>query len=209
MINLVCLLEEPSAKEMLAGLFPRLLPEGVTPFVIPFEGKQDLEKQLVRRIRNWRSPNSVFLVMRDQDAGDCEVIKSGLMELCQQAGKTNTVVRIACRELESFYFGDLAAVEVGLNIQGLTQHTRKAKYRNPDAIVNPADELMKLTGGVYQKVSGSRAIGPHLNLEGNTSHSFKVLIAGIRRLVAAAQVPPGTDAHTDDAPTAKANGILK
>lgn len=209
MINLVCLLEEPSAKEMLAGLFPRLLPDGVTPFIIPFEGKQDLEKQMVKKIRNWRSPDSVFLVMRDQDAGDCEVIKSGLMELCQQAGKPNTVVRIACRELESFYFGDLAAVEVGLNIQGLTQHTRKAKYRNPDDIVNPADELMKLTGGVYQKVSGSRAIGPHLNLEDNTSHSFRVLIAGIRRLVATAQVPPGADAQTDDAPTTMANGIFK
>jgi len=209
MINLVCLLEEPSAKEMLEGLFPRLLPEGVTPFVIPFEGKQDLEKQLVKKIRGWNRPDSVFLVMRDQDAGDCKVIKSHLVELCQQAGKPNTVVRIACQELESFYFGNLVAVETGLGITGLAHNARKAKYRNPDAIINPAEELMKLTGGVYQKLSGSRAIGPHLNLESNSSHSFKVLIAGIRRLVAAGQVPPGTDADTDDAPTTMANGILK
>ncbi len=187
MSTLVFCLEEASAQALLAGVTPRLLPADWEVVFIPFKGKQDLEKNLVKRLRGWLAPNTCFLVMRDQDAGDCEVIKSGLMELCQQAGKPNTVVRIACRELESFYFGDLAAVEVGLNIQGLTQHTRKAKYRNPDAIVNPADELMKLTGGIYQKVSGSRAIGPHLNLEGNTSNSFKVLIAGIRRLVAAGQ----------------------
>lgn len=187
MINLVCFLEEPSAKEMLQGLFPRLLPADVTPIIIPFEGKQDLEKQLVRKLRGWQNPRSVFLVMRDQDAGDCRTIKAKLAALCSEAGKPDAVVRIACRELESFYFGDLAAVEAGLGLRHLVQHKNKAKYRNPDAIGNPAEELEKLTGNAYQKVSGSRAIGPHLNVDQNTSRSFNVLVAGIRRLVAAGQ----------------------
>lgn len=193
MINLVCLLEEPSAKEMLQGLFPRLLPADVTPFIIPFEGKQDLEKQLVRKMRGWQNPHTVFLVMRDQDSGNCVTIKARLAELCAKAGKPDAVVRIACRELESFYFGDLAAVEAGLGLRGLVAQKKKAKYRNPDAIGNPSEELEKLTGNAYQKVSGSRAIGPHLNVEQNTSRSFNVLVAGIRRLVAAGQASARED----------------
>jgi len=50
--------------------------------------------------------------------------------------------------------------------------------------------LEKLTGNAYQKVSGSRAIGPHLDLDANTSRSFNVLVAGIRRLIAAGQAMP-------------------
>ncbi len=190
MINLVCFLEEPSAREMLNGLFPKLLPEDVTPIIIPFEGKQDLEKQLVKRMRGWLRPRSVFLVMRDQDAANCKAVKANLAKLCANAGKQDAVVRIACRELESFYFGDLAAVEAGLGLRHLVQHKNKAKYRNPDAIGNPAEELQKLTGNAYQKVSGSRAIGLHLDPDANTSRSFNVLVAGIRRLIAAGKAMP-------------------
>lgn len=184
MIHLVCLLEEPSAEEMLKVLFKRLLPDDVYPVIIPFEGKQDLDKQLERKIRCWNQPDSVFLVLRDQDSGDCVAIKSGLLQKIQQAGKADkALVRIACRELESFYIGDMHAVEVGLGISGLAGLSVKAKYRNPDALGNPAEELMRLTGGKYQKRFGSRAIAPHLDLENNRSHSFNVLVAGIRRLV--------------------------
>jgi len=57
MKHLVFLLEEPSAKEMLNGLLPRLLP-GVRSRCIVFEGKQDLEKNLIKKIRAYRVPNS-------------------------------------------------------------------------------------------------------------------------------------------------------
>lgn len=186
MINLVCFLEEPSAAEMLKGIVPRLCPSGVNLIPIPFEGKQDLEKQLERKIRNWQMPDSVFLVMRDQDAGDCVVIKTALADKVSRAGRQEkTLIRIACRELESFYMGDMQAVEAGLGVSGLAGLSAKAKYRNPDALGNPADELMKITKGIYQKVAGSRAIAPYLNFDSNASHSFNVLISGIKQLVGA------------------------
>ena len=49
---LVCLLEEPSAKEMLKGVLSRMLPHDIwVKYYIVFEGKQDLEKQMIRRLR--------------------------------------------------------------------------------------------------------------------------------------------------------------
>jgi len=182
MKTIVFFLEEPSAREMLEGLLPRILPEDVTARYLVFKGKQDLEKNLAGKLRGWQAPNSVFLVMRDQDAGDCTVIKSRLKELCRQAGKDGVVVRVACHELESFYLGDLQAVENALSVTGLARHQETRKYRIPDHVGSPSMELDRLTKGVYQKISGSRAIGHHLVPEQNRSHSFRVLVEGIRKL---------------------------
>ena len=158
-MNLVFFLEEPSAREMLKGLLPRVLPCLVSIRYIVFEGKQDLKKNLIRRLRGWRTPNSIFVVVCDQDAADCLVVKSELIEKCRDAGKTEAVVRIVCRELESWYFGDLTAVESGLGVSGLVRYGNASKYRVPDRIHYPAIELRKITRNAYQKLSGSRSIG--------------------------------------------------
>lgn len=184
---IVFLLEEPSAKEMIQALLPRLLPVGVVIDIkyIVFEGKQDLEKQLERKIKFWMKPNSVFLVLRDQDSGDCATIKSTLQEKVNNTSKqSNTVIRIACRELESFYLGDLLAVEKGLSLSGLAKMQNKRKFRSPDNLHTPSQELFKLTDSNYQKVAGSRAIGKYLKIDGsNMSRSFNILLQGIRKLV--------------------------
>ena len=184
MTTLVFCLEEPSAKTMLEGVLPRLLPEHITTRYMVFEGKQDLHKQLSRKLRLWQGDDALFVVMRDQDAGDCHLIKQQLLALCQEAGKS-ALVRIACRELESFYLGDLAAVEQGLGLKGLAKQQNSRKFRDPDQLVNAAEELFKVTGRQYQKVSGSRAIAPHLALDdSNRSSSFRALITGIQRICA-------------------------
>jgi hypothetical protein len=178
----VCLLEEPSAQAMLEGVLPRLLQDKAAVQYIVFEGKQDMEKQIARKLRNWRKPDSVFLVMRDQDASDCADVKKKLKNLCQEAGKPEALVRIACRELESFYFGDLSAVAGVLHTSTLKLRQGKAQYRDPDNIVCPSKELSKLTDGKYQKIGGSREIGKVLSLDENSSHSFNVLLSGIKRI---------------------------
>jgi len=185
MKTIIFFLEEPSAKEMLAGVLPRILPENIQIRYIIFQGKQDLEKNIQLKLRGWRSPNSYFVVMRDQDAGDCKIIKTKLTELCNDSGKKGVLVRIACHELESFYLGDLSAVEKGLGLKGLEKKQQKKKSRDPDSIHNPAAELFTLTKNVYDKVSGSRAISPHLNLRSNCSKSFRVLMSGIYSLIEA------------------------
>ncbi len=105
MTELVFLLEEPSAREMLRGLLPRILPPGVSFRLIAFEGKQNLEGQLALKIRGYRVPDARFIVIRDQDSGDCRRIKAKLKALCAGAGHESALIRIACRELESWYSG--------------------------------------------------------------------------------------------------------
>ena len=41
-----------------------------------------------------------------------------------------------------------------------------------------------MTPGTYQKITGSRAIGKHLNIDEtkNASHSYRVFIQGIKRI---------------------------
>lgn len=106
MTSLVFFLEEPSAREMLKGLLPKFVPSNITVQYVVFEGKQDLEKRLPMKLKAWQKPESLFVILRDQDSGDCLNIKSNLLEKAVSAGKPNVLVRIACHELESFYLGD-------------------------------------------------------------------------------------------------------
>ncbi len=103
--------------------------------------------------------------------------------ICRDAGKPDVLARIPCHELESWHLGDLNAVEQGLGVPGLAKKQKRAKYRNPDLIANPVQELQRLTNERYQKIAGSRAIGPHLSPDANRSHSFTVFVSGLQRLV--------------------------
>lgn len=178
--EVVFLLEEESAKAMLQGVMPRLANDLPVRYIV-FEGKQDLERQLERKLKGYLNPDARFIVLRDQDATpDCRALKRSLLTKCQKS-KRPAKVRIACRELESFYLGDLRAVEEGLGKTGLARKQTSNKFREPDRLHSPSKELERLTGGVYQKVSGSRAIGPHLDLNHSRSASFRNLIQAIRQ----------------------------
>jgi len=187
MTELVFLLEEPSAKALLESLLPRLLQPDTRFRCIPFEGKQDLEKQLMRKIRAYQNDRARFIVLRDQDSHpDCRAVKNRLLELCESSGKgTRCLVRIACRELETFYLADLQAVEQALGMTGLARQQSGRKFRDPDPLESPSQELKTLTQYRYEKVSGSRTIGRHLRLDNARSASFHHLVAAIRRSEAA------------------------
>lgn len=182
--ELVFLLEEESAKAMLESLLPRLLDPSIATKLIAFEGKSDLEKQMVKRMKGYINPHARFIVMRDQDSvPDCSVLKNALLAKCIESGRQPIpLVRIACRELESFYLADLAAVETAMNIKGLVKQQGKSKFRSPDYLSSPSKELATLTKQRYQKVSDSRIIGQYLDVNNQRSVSFKNLITGIRRM---------------------------
>ena len=180
MSELVFLLEEPSAEAMLAGLLPKIIPDFIHYRCIVFEGKQDLERQMVRRMRGYRVPGARFVVLRDQDTGDCLPVKARLVAKCAEARKPDAVVRIACHELESWYLADLAAVEAGLEVSGLARQQGRNPYRTPDALPSPARKLTEIAP-TYQKVGGSRAIGPHLDPQNTRSKSFHHFVRAVQK----------------------------
>jgi hypothetical protein len=176
---------------MLKVLFSRIgVPKNISIRYVIFEGKQDLEKQIERKLRGWRQKDTFFLILRDQDADDCIVIKAALKAKAAAAGKIGrTIVRIACCELESFYLGDLAAVEQGLKLSNIASLQRKRKYREPDKLADAAQELGRLTKHQYQKIHGARSIAPFLKLDdSNMSTSFKMLLSGIHKAISALRV---------------------
>ncbi|MDR2669385.1 MAG: DUF4276 family protein [Desulfovibrio sp.] len=92
------------------------------------------------------------------------------------------LVRIACRELEGFYLGDLAAVERGLGRTGLASSQHRKRYRDPDKPADPSGLLKRITRGDYQHIAGSRSIAGYLSIAENKSYSFRILVEGIRKL---------------------------
>lgn len=184
MTELVFLLEELSAKLMIKGILPELIPEDLNIPVryIVFEGKQDMEKQIIKKLKGYRNPEAIFIILRDQDSGDCKVIKTKLKQKCQEANKPQTIVRIACRELESWYIADLAAVEKAYEVTNLSSQQNKKKFKNPDILGTPSKELQLLVPE-YQKINGSRAIAPYLNLENGRSRSFDHFISVINKII--------------------------
>jgi hypothetical protein len=182
MRTLIVLTEEPSMKALLEPLLPKLLPNDWTFQIIPHEGKSDLEKSIPRKLKAWRDPRAHFLVTRDQDSADCRDVKAKLCELCQSSGRSAWTVRIVCRELESWVLGDLAAVDAAFNSTLCTSRSSRMR-QNPDEVVHPLG-LIREHIPQYQKISGARAVGKHLDPERNRSSSFQVLIRTIRSLTA-------------------------
>lgn len=183
MRELVFLLEERSAKALLESLLPRCLSPDIRTRFVPFEGKQDLERQLARRIRAYQNPRARFVVLRDQDSHpDCKGLKQSLFEHCEASGRAqHCLVRIACQELETFYLADLNAVEKALALNKLAAQQGARKFRDPDRLGSPSRELRSLTKNCYEKVAGSREIGKYLDIENCRSASFRNLIAAVRR----------------------------
>lgn len=179
MTTIVFLLEEPSAKALLEGLLPRLLGECVDARFIVFEGKQDLETQLTRKLRSWKAPDSKFVVMRDQDASDCMDVKQRLNELVAQSGRS-ALTRVACRELEAWVLGDLEALSRAFEMPSLVGLSKKAKFRDPDALYDPVGELRRLVPN-YQKIDGARRLGRLLDPQSNASRSFRAFCDGVLR----------------------------
>ncbi|GAA3929590.1 hypothetical protein GCM10022406_13780 [Hymenobacter algoricola] len=180
---------------MLETLLPRLLDSSIKPRLIPFEGKQDLEKRMVAKLRGYVNPEARFIIMRDQDsAPDCRVVKARLTTKCAEAGRASvSLVRIACRALETFYLADLAAVERALGLRGLHSQQANAKFRAPDYLESPDHELSKITNQAYQKVRDSRLLGTCLAIANTRSESFRNLVGAIRRLEAELlALPSGT-----------------
>lgn len=165
-------------KVLLEGMLPRLFPD-LDFLCVPHEGKQDLEKSIPRKLRAWKEAGVRFVVVRDNDGGDCHALKARLHGLCREGRREDTLIRIPCQELEAWYFGEPEALAEAFSDDRLREIGQRSRYRNPDAISDPSSELQRLIPE-FQKVSGARRLAAHLSPTRNGSRSFQVLLEGIR-----------------------------
>lgn len=178
--KVIFLLEEASMKAFLESYLPRLLPS-LDFLCIRHDGKQDLEKSIPRKLKAW--DDAFFVVVRDNDSADCHAIKGRLQKLCEQAGRPDTLIRIACQELEAWYLGAPESLATVYARPKLAELGRKAKYRNPDRLGSPSAELAKLVPE-FRKMDGARRMGMAmpLQVQQNRSGSYRAFVTGVCRL---------------------------
>lgn len=163
---------------LLEDLVPRVT--SIRPLVVVHDGKSDLRRSLPRKLNAWQSP-AQFVVLHDQDSADCRQLKSAIVSECRATRRPDTVVRIVCRELESWILGDLDAVATAFDAPAVARNANKAKFRDPDSIGAPLQELRRLVP-TYQKVGGARAVARHMQPDRNRSASFLVFMRTLAQL---------------------------
>ena len=175
---IVFLLEEPSMAVFLKEILPRIcLNERY--MLLPHQGKGDLMRSIPVKLKGWTMPGTKFVIVHDQDTNDCMQLKKSIEDLCRPYNK-RVLIRIACRELESWYFGDLDAVEKAYNVN-LVKLKNSARYRIPDDILDPKEVLRRFVPQLTQ-IDGARRISKYMDIENNRSHSFRVFVDGLKMM---------------------------
>lgn len=146
------------------------------------QGRNDLERQLVRRLRAWKEPDTRFIVLRDNDSHpDCKGVKHKLSERCAAAGRSDAVVRVVCQELEAWFLGDLDAAHAAFPECRFNDGASQRDFRAPDTVRKPSREFDRRAPRMG-KVTRARAIADHFDHTRNTSPSFRVFFESVRRL---------------------------
>lgn len=196
------LVEEPSAKEALQNLLPKILCENITFNIHSFWGKDDLLKKLPNRLKgykSWLPDNDRIVVLVDQDSENCITLKEKLEQIAIDAGfvtktSTNTsqfqvLTRIAIEELEAWFFGDIEALVKAY--PGVSPNLgSKAAYRDPDAILGGTWEALerelKKAGhhqGGLEKLKLAREVSIYMTPAKNRSQSFQVFYIGLLKMI--------------------------
>ena len=175
-------------EKFLLHLLPDILPEGYALgqncFIRPHSGKSDLVKSLPKKAKGFKHfPQPVrMVVVHDQDSNDCIVLKKELTKIVR-AENTDIplLVRIACRELENWYLGDLAAVEKVYPDSKASRQASKAKFRQPDQL-HGSDEMKRLSAQ-FSKHHSAKETPQHMDLAQNKSVSFNHFVSGIQKFL--------------------------
>ena len=172
---IVFLTEEKSMQVTLEKLIAARWPKstlGISWIVLSFQGKTDLEKNIAPKMKSWNYGTPHFVILRDQDGSDCKTLKAALRRKAKLGGRPFTV-RVVCNELESWFLGELDAVEAAYPKSKASKHKQAAKFRDPDVLGNANQELEKLVH-VVGKVGRAEAIASFSDPRKCISKSFQV-----------------------------------
>ena len=151
-----------------------------------------MENSISRKLRAWREPEVRFVVVQDNDNGDCLALKQRLLQHCREGEREDTLVRIVCQELEAWYLAEPDALAVAFADEKLRSIGNQSRYRDPDTIPKPSDNIKQLVPG-FSKNRGARIMANHLTRAGNRSHSFAVLLSGIEKICQSTGLDTGAD----------------
>lgn len=181
-------------EQALEILLPKMLRVGVGFEIKQFQCKDELLKRLPERLRGyaaWLPETTVIVVLVDRDDDDCKLLKQQLESIALAAGlstksslphgRFRVVNRIAIEELESWFFGDWAAVRAAY--PKLDESIpKKEPYRDPDAIKGGTWEAMERElqrKGYFKqglrKMELARTIAQQMEPAKNRSASFACL----------------------------------
>lgn len=190
-------------KAALEILLPRIVDCEST--VREFRGREDLLRKLPSRLMgyaNWADASELgVVVVIGKDRDDCVQLKERLRAAMPSGGRLEVfsaqqnhrqgrvLHRIACEELEAWFFGDVPALASAYPRVPQTLGNRAA-YRDPDAIAGATwealERVLQRVGyhpGGLPKLIAAKAVAEHMNVEENRSMSFRHFRDGVRRLV--------------------------
>ena len=189
MKHLHIFVEEPSIALVLNKILPKVIPGNTNFRVYAHQGKQDLERALKTTAPSIsKTPGARIIISRDQDAEDCVAVKEKLHELVVNKIRCPFKIRIVCKELESWFLGDLNAVESAYPRFRSELILNRAELLNVDLITKPSSKLLAIIPN-YQKreylpkIETAERIAPFLDVDNNKSTSFNNMLKAIKELV--------------------------
>lgn len=195
---IVFLVEDRSMAVFLTGVLERLSFPKTAYQIKPYNGKEDLTRNLAKVVPSWAKRAKCIVILLDRDHQDCITLKYSV--LSKLKGCTcPCFVRLACRELESWFLGDMEAIAKCSTRFNQARYKNKAKFRNVDELpTKPSDELEKLLPDWEERYFGSKPkfaeqMGKVISLEPdlNCSHSFKVFLRTLSSLKNSVVMPGG------------------
>ncbi|NMB71830.1 MAG: DUF4276 family protein [Bacteroidales bacterium] len=184
--RLEILTEERSMAKFLRQLLPNVLPPyyqlDKNCFIRPHEGKSELLKAIPKKLKAYQHDcNTRVLIIHDQDSNDCIHLKNKLIELCAPY-KVPVVIRIACRELENWYLGDLPALKKVYPKLKVESLMKKSKYRNPDLLKEKGSkEIIRLIPD-FSKSYAAEKMPLYMDINNNLSPSFRQFLIGLKKI---------------------------
>ncbi|MCX7835875.1 MAG: DUF4276 family protein [bacterium] len=199
-MHLEILVEEPSAKEALKNLLPKIIGSEHTFQIHPHQGKPDLLNKLPKKLKAYRryiSSDVRIVILVDLDSEDCNQLKRKLDNMAEQAGfRTKTTAnkthqpnfqvlnRLVIKELEAWFLGDFQAIhsafpKVPWKLRNKKQHI------DPDSIIKPSKALERMLQKYnyykngLQKLDCAKKISAHMDPNHNSSVSFNQFKKGI------------------------------
>lgn len=180
--------EESSAEICFKSVLSQAIPSSQSFKIFAHRGREDLKQALRKALPVIsREQGAKILITIDQDKHDCKTLKKELQEIIRGNCQCPNKIRIVCKELESWFLGDLAAISKAYPRFKPEKYHNKSEMRNVDEIEQPSKKLIKMLtetngGKCPSKGELSQRISPHLNVSLNTSTSFQQTIQAIKIL---------------------------